>query len=158
MTGSRPLVLPAVADADAAQRRPRERVAVAGEVEVRRRVRRVVIRPQAQVRRDRVGVDHLAGVHLPIEVPDAPELAVRLHQLGGEHLRQQLGAGLAVAVLARQRAAVGDDEVGGLAHEGAELAHALGGVQVEADAAVDAALAEVPVQRRLVAVPVEQPA
>jgi hypothetical protein len=79
-----------------------------------------------------------------------------LDELGAVLLLEQLGALLAVAVLARQRAAVGDAQVGGLLDEGSVLAQPVGMAQVEADARVDAALPEVAVGRALVAVLVEQ--
>ena len=44
-------------------------------------------------------------------------LAERLDQLGAEHLGQQLPPRLAVPVLARQRATVGQHQVGGPVHE-----------------------------------------
>ena len=67
------------------------------------------------------------------------------HQLGAEHLGQQRGAGLAVAVFAGERAAVGDDDVGGAVDELAEGEDAGLGLEVEVEAHVDAALAEVAV-------------
>ena len=63
----------------------------------------------------RYGVDDLAGVHLVVRVPDGLELAEGLHQLRPEHLGKQLGARLAVAVLAREGAAVANHQIGGLA-------------------------------------------
>ena len=59
-------------------------------------------------------------------------------------------------MLARERAAVADHQVGRLVHEGAELADALRRLQVEVDAHVDAALAEVAEVGGAVAVLVEQ--
>src|SRR5258706_11127956 len=64
------------------------------------RRRRLVIRAEAQVRIRRVGVDELSRVHAVARIPDRLELAKRLHQLGAEHPRQELGFRLAVAVLA----------------------------------------------------------
>ena len=56
------------------------------------------------------------------------ELAEGADQLGAEHLRQQLAARLAVAVLAGERAAVAHDEVRGLVEKRAELARCPAGV------------------------------
>ena len=67
---------------------------------------RVVAGAEAQVLVDAVRVDDLARVHLPVRIPDRLELAERLDQLRAEHLRQELASRLAVAVLARERAAV----------------------------------------------------
>src|SRR5437588_3578826 len=57
-------------------------------------------------------VDDLAGVHAAVGVPDGLELAEGRHEVVAEHLRQQLGPLLAVAVLARQRTPGRHDEVG----------------------------------------------
>ncbi len=95
-------------------------------------------------------------VHPVVRVPDCLEFAEGLHQFLAVHHRQEFGLGLAVAVLARQRAAVLDDQFGGLAQETAPDLDALGGTRVEGDAGVDAAVAEVSVERGLVAVAVDQ--
>ena len=86
------------------------------------------------------------------------ELAERLHQLLAVHPRQQFAARLAVAVLARERAAELDDEVGRLLDEPAIGGDALGGLQIEVDARVHAALAEVAVERARVVELGHQPA
>ena len=64
---------------------------------------------------------------------------------GRVHPRQQLGAGPAVAVLARHRPAVRRDQVGGLLDELAEPPAAAGVLELEVDAHVHAAVAEVAV-------------
>ena len=130
----------------------RERAVVVREGEVRLHLRRVVIGAEPQVGGDRVGIDDLAGIQLPVGVPDRLELAESLDQLGPEHLRQQLRLRLAVSVLAGDRAAVSEDQVRGLVQKGAEgldpgVAH-----QVEVPARVHAAVAVVAVERALVAV------
>src|SRR5205085_12119468 len=88
--------------------------------------------------------------------PDRLELAKRLHELVAVHPRQQLGERLPVAVLAGERTAEGRHEVGRTLEERAEGATPVGRGQLEVDARVDAALAEVAVQRRRVAVPSQQ--
>jgi hypothetical protein len=70
--------------------------------------------------------DDLAGVHAILGVPDPLELAERTDQLGAELLDQQLAARLAVAVLARQRAAVADAQVGRVVGEPLVARDALG--------------------------------
>jgi hypothetical protein len=105
---------PALADPDAASGRVNQAASVALKGEVGLHRRRRVARAEPQVRGDRVGVDDLAGVHLPARVPDRLELAESADQLIAEHLRQELGLRLAVAVLARDRAAMRDDQLGGL--------------------------------------------
>ena len=107
------VVLAAFAEADAAQRRPSRAT--------RRRPGTGSACPAEAARsRRRGGGFRWAGsasislpgfIALP-RIPDRLELAKGLHQLRPEHLRQQRTARLAVAVLARERAAVADDEVG----------------------------------------------
>ncbi len=99
-----------------------------------------------------VRVDDLARVHLPVGVPDRLELAEGRDELVAEHLRQELRPRLAVAVLARERAAELEDEVGRLVEEAAEGLDPLRRLEVEVPAGVDAALAVVAVERALVAV------
>ena len=71
------------------------------------------------------------------------EVAEGLDEAGGVHDGEEFGAGLAIAVLSGERAAVADDEVGGLGDEGAVFGEALGGAEVEVELAMEAALAEV---------------
>ena len=54
-----------------------------GIVEVGLELRRLVARAEPQVGGDRVGIDHLAGVHRPLRVPDRLELAERLRSAPG---------------------------------------------------------------------------
>ena len=70
-----------------------------------------------------------------------------------EHAREQLGARLPVAVLAGERAAVGDDEVGGLLDEAPVARDPAAAREVEVVADVHAALAEVAVVDAPEAVP-----
>ena len=83
-----------------------------------------------------------SGSKMSFSSPNAPTRSL------AEHPDQQLTAGLAVAVLAGQRPAIGDHQVGGPLHEPPVRRDALGGVQVERDPGVHAALAEVAVQAR----------
>jgi hypothetical protein len=147
------LVAAALPDPDATVRCEGERAAVVGlKAEIRLRIPRPVVRPFAQVAVDRIRIDDLPGVHLPLGIPHALELAERLHDLLAVHDREILGARLAVAVLPRERTAVVPNHVRCFVHEAFELLHACGVAQVEVDAAVDAALTEVSVQGRVVAV------
>ena len=82
--------------------------------------------PSRRLRRDRMGIDHFAGIHLAQRIPDRLELAERLHQFFAEHFRQQLRPGLPVAMLAGERAAVSHDQIGGLVQEGPPFSDALG--------------------------------
>ena len=101
----------ALAGADASGGGVGEAPAVLRVGEVRVRLGRVVFHPQLEVGHDPVGLDDLPRVHLPVGVPDRLELPERLHELVAVELGQQLTAGLAVAVLARERAAVVHDQV-----------------------------------------------
>ncbi len=95
------------------------------------------------------GSDDHPGVEAVVGVPERLELLEQGDDLGAVHQGQQLGAGLAVAVLAGQRTAVGGDQPGGIGDEGAEDGGALLGGEVEVDADVQTALAEVPVDGAL---------
>jgi hypothetical protein len=64
---------------------------------------------------------------------------------------------LTVAVLARQRAAMGDDQTRRVCGEGAVVRHAGGLVEAEVDTGVHATLTEVAVQRTLQVIRFEQP-
>ena len=91
-----------------------------------------------------------------MRVPDGLELAEGGHQLLAVHDGQEFAPRLAVAVLARERAAVGHHQLGRLVHEAPELLDPVGGLEVEVDAVVDAALAEVAVEHAVVAVLVHE--
>jgi hypothetical protein len=110
---------------------------------VRRHLGWPVVGAQAQVLIDLVRVHDLARVHPPRRVPDRLEFAERVVKVRAEHAPQELAARLPVAVLARQRAAEADDQVGGLLDEAAVAVDPVRGGQVEVDAGVQAALAEV---------------
>ena len=150
------VVLAALANADAAERRLRERSVVVRELEVRAGILGLVVGAETQVLRGRVRVDQLARVHLVVRVPDRLELAECPHQLGAEHLRQQRAARLSIAVLARDRAAVADHEIRRPLDELAVRPDAGFAPQVEADLHVNAAVPEVPVVDGLIAVLVQQ--
>src|SRR5579884_250857 len=130
-------------DAEAALRRRGERAAVVVEREVRLHLARLVRRRHAQVRVERVGVGDLAGIHLVVRVPDRLELAERLDELWAEHAVEELGTGLAVAVLARERAAVARDEGGSVLHEGAVTANPVLGGEIPVQPRVQAAVPDV---------------
>jgi hypothetical protein len=125
---------------------------VLGELEVRVGIPRRVVRAEAKVLVRLVGDDQLSGVHLPLRIPESLELAEGVHQLRPEHLLQQRRAGLSIAMLAGERAAVRGHEIGRLVDERPELRDAFLRRQVEIGARVDAAVAEVAVEIAPVAV------
>ena len=90
-------------------------------------------------------VHQLAWIHAVLRIPDRLELAEGLHQLRTEHLRQQCGSGLAVAMLAAERPAKAENQIGGAVDELAEVAQSVLRSEVEVDAQMDASLAVVPV-------------
>ena len=94
--------VPALADAHTPNRGVSEPSAVVRIGEVRLHRGRAVVRAEPEVFGDRVRTDHLPRIHLPIGIPDGFELAEGLDDLLPIHLRQELGLGLAVAVLARK--------------------------------------------------------
>jgi hypothetical protein len=92
----------ALSHADAALDGAHEAVAdVAVEAQRGGQLDRPVVRAHAQVLVDAVRVDQLAGIQPVQRIPDALELAERLHQLRAVHQGQELGARLAVTMLAR---------------------------------------------------------
>jgi hypothetical protein len=121
------------ADADAPERRVGEVAAVLLVGQASPRPWRVVVGAELEILVDAVGVDDLPRVHLPVRVPDALEAAEGFDELGAVLLLEQLGALLAVAVLAGERAAVGDAEVGGVLEKRAVRRDPLGRPEVEVD-------------------------
>ena len=101
---------------------------------------------------DAHGIDELAGIHAVGWIPQRLEIAEGLHQLRAKHFGQQSGAGLAVAVLAAERAAEAEHKIGGAVEELAEGAYAGLGAEVEVDAHMHAALAVVAIERTAIAV------
>ncbi len=65
-------------------------------------------------------VGELAGIHAVVRIPEPFELAEGPDQLGAKHFGQQRRACLAVAVLAGERSAEGDYDIGGAIDELAE--------------------------------------
>ncbi len=139
--------LPAPADADAPVRRLGEGAAVVREAEVHvAPVPRRPVAAQAQVLVQPVRRHDLAGVHPVQRVEEGLQPPERRHQVLAEHPGQQLAPALPVAVLPGERAAELGDQVGRPLHEPPVGGHAVGGVQVERDPGVHAALPEVAVQ------------
>ena len=100
--------------------------------------------------------DQDTGVEHVVRVEQRLDLLERADGGGGVHQRQQLAARPAVAVLARQRAAVAGDQAGGVLDEGAVGGAAAvrgTGAEREVDPDVHAAVAEVPVRDALQPVP-----
>jgi hypothetical protein len=115
----------------------------------------------AQVGVDRVRVDEHTWVEHVVGVADGLDRAEEPQRLFVVHHRQQLGAGTTVAVLARERAAVlaqllstGQEELAEPAPPGVGVALPVG--EVEVDAHVHAAVAEVAVGHTLQVVGAEQ--
>ena len=93
------------------------------------------------------GTHEDAGVEEVVRVRERLDPSHQGQRLRGVHPAEQLRAGPAVSMLARQAAAVPGGQVGGLLDEGAVAAAAVVRGEVEADADVEAAVAEVAVRR-----------
>ncbi|PSK58278.1 hypothetical protein B0E38_01503 [Streptomyces sp. 111WW2] len=142
-------VLPALADADAAVGRLGERTSVVREAEVQvAGLERGPVTAEPQVVVQSVRRDDLPRVHPVQRVEHGLQPPERLHEPVPVHPPQQLAPALPVPVLAGQRAAELDDEIGGPLHEPPVRRHPVRGVQVERDPGVHAALPEVAVQAR----------
>ena len=111
---------------------------------------------QTQIVIKPVRVDHFARVHLPVRIPDSFEFVEGLHQLRSEHFGEELCARLTVSVLARNRSAIADHKISGLLYELSKFGNTILSFEIEVDAVVNAAIAEVPVKRALVAVAIHQ--
>src|SRR5579885_1321221 len=75
------LVAAAFADADAAHRRALEAAALGEEMEMGRKLGRPIVRAEAQIGRDGIGIDDLARIHPTLGIPDRLELAESFDQL-----------------------------------------------------------------------------
>ena len=144
-------VVTTLADSDAAQGGVRHAAVVLRKLEMGGRVPGIVAGAEAKILVHAVGFDDLAGIHLPVRVPGGLEFVEGLDEFGAEHLGKQFGAGLTVAVLAGEGAAVADHEVSRLVHELTETGDAFFGFVIEVDAGVDAGVAEVAVERAVIA-------
>src|ERR1700694_1903062 len=151
-------VAAALADPDAAQRSSGQTAVVVGKFKMSLGLPGIITGTEAKIFIETIRLDELTRIHLPIGIPERLELAKGLHNFRPKHFRQQLSTGLAVSVFARERATVADDEVGGLFHELAKLAHAFGRFEIVVHARVNAGIAEVCVERTLVVESLHQPA
>ena len=104
---------------------------VIGEVEERRRRRRRVTGAESQVRGDRRRVDDAAGIEEAVRIERLLHLPERLIELGAEHLLVEGAAHQAVAVLARQRAAELEHEIGDFVGDRFELRDAVRGLEID---------------------------
>src|SRR5581483_105895 len=84
-------ILAAFANSNAAQGGTGQASMVFGKLKMGLRLPGPILRTEAQVFIQPVRLDDLAGIHLPIRIPNGLEFAKRLHQLGSKHFRQQLG-------------------------------------------------------------------
>ena len=84
-----------------------------------------------QVRRQRRGIDDLAGVEQVLRVERPLQLAERLVEHRAVHLLLERAADQAVAVLARERTAILEHQLGDLLGDRLELPHALLGLEVD---------------------------
>jgi hypothetical protein len=101
--------------------------------------------PEADVGVHRIRVDQISRVEQPGRVERLLDAAEQGHRGRRVHPRQQFAAGPPVAVLARQRPAVPDHQVGRVLEEGAERPRL---VQGEVQPDVHAPVAQVAVRHR----------
>ena len=130
---------------------------VVGEVEARHRDLGLVPRAEPQAGRHRRRVDDLTGVEDAVRVERAFDGSERLVELRPEHFFHERAAHEAVAVLAGQRAAVLEHEVGDFAGNGLEGLHACLGLHVDDGPDVQAAHRRVGVDAGLDLVPPDDP-
>src|SRR5687767_6284896 len=107
----------ALADADAAFRRASEMAVVVGKLEMRLGFPRLVVGADAKIAVERPRIDHFAGVHFVLRIPNPFELAKRPDKFRSKHPFEQLSSLLAVAMFTGDRAAVANHEIGGFFHE-----------------------------------------
>src|SRR4029077_10223048 len=79
------------------------------------------------------------------------------NQLWTKHLGQKLSSSLPVSMLARQGAAVTDDQISGLVHELAEVRDAFFALVVEVETSVHTRVAKVAVKRSVISEVTHQP-
>src|SRR6478735_9102991 len=139
-----------LAHPDAAQRGIGKTAVVIRKAKVRLGLPRIVVGAQPEIRVQRTRIDDLPWVHFALRIPNRFELTEGLHELFTEHELEQLPARLTVTVLTGDRPLVlVADELRGLHHELAEPGQPLRRQQVKADPTMDAAHAEVSVERSL---------
>ncbi len=128
------------ARAEAAAHLDRARhAAVLGVVEESLRAPGAVARPEAEVGRQRRRVDDLAGIEDAVRVEGALHRPERVVEDGAEHLLHERAAHETVAMLARERRAEFECELGDVARNGLELPDPLLGLHVHDGPDVQAA-------------------
>src|SRR6185437_5469949 len=130
----------AFAYTDAAHGRMPEAAFILGKLEMSLRLPRGKVGAEAQVLVDGEWIDDFIRIHLVLRIPDRLELLECLHEFRPEHFGQHLGLGLSVSVLARNGTTVTDNQIGGLADEGAIVANSFHSTKIKVDARVDTAL------------------
>ena len=133
-----------------------KRTPVVREREEGDRLRGVVVGAEPEIFGRLIRIDDLVRIHPVARIPDRLELGKRAHELRAEHLRQQCAARLTVAMFSGKRTAVPNHQVGPAIDELGVLPDAVFRLEIEADLHVDAAMAEMPVERRLIFVLVQQ--
>src|SRR5947207_1583979 len=139
-------ISPAFAHSYASQHGPREAALVLRKLKMCFRLPWPICDSQTQIVIKPVRVDHFARVHLPVRIPDSFEFVEGLHQLRSEHFGEELCARLTVSVLARNRSAIADHKISGLLYELSKFGNTILSFEIEVDAVVNAAIAEVPQQ------------
>src|ERR1051326_5006427 len=89
----------------------------------------MVMGTNAQILVERIWINHLARVHLPIGVPDRLELTKGLNQLLTEHLGQEFSPRLPIAMFARKRSSIAQDQISCLLYKGTVILRPLSGFE-----------------------------
>src|SRR5579864_3666638 len=101
-------------------------------------------------------IHDLAGIHLPVGIPNGFELAECLNNFLSEHFRKQLGSGLAVTVFTGKGAPIAHNEIRCFFGEASVMPNTFLGNQVKSNAAMNTPHTEVAVQGSNIAVFLEK--
>src|SRR5436853_462988 len=112
--------------------------------------------PVTQILVATIWLDDLAGIHLPIRIPDGFKFFERLDEFRPKHLDQKFAARLPVTVFAGQGASITDDQIGRFIGK-REIVFNPGAIlQPEINASMHQALAEMAVKRAEISILIEQ--
>src|SRR4051812_40125947 len=91
-----------LADSHAAKRGATEVVLIVGKLKVRLGIPTLVFMHQPAIFVNAIRADDLAGIHLPLGIPELLEFAECAYEFRAEHFAQHLGAALTIAMFAGQ--------------------------------------------------------
>ena len=141
------VILPALPHADAPQRSLGQTPMIFWKLKMSFRFPRMIVSTQPKIFIKPIRLDHFAGIHLPLRIPESLELAKSLHKFRPKHSRKKFGARLPVPVLPREGASKADNQVSRLFHKLAVLADPGLRLQIKINASMNASVPEMPVER-----------